>query len=338
MTPDSRLRNVWQLALAQALMMSVNTLLFTLSAILGYELADTKSLATLPLAIQYCITMLTSFPASMFMHRYGRKAGFILSSFIGFTGTGLALYAVNERSFVVYCAATALFGVYTGFGNYYRFVAAEVSPPEKRNSAISYVLTGGVIAAVIGPNLANYTRDLFSIAYLGSFIAVFMLYGLNLFNYTLMDLPKPVNRAIDDYARPLKEIISQPAYLVALLSATLGYSMMSLLMTATPLAMKHHDMGFGDVAFVIQWHVLGMFVPSFFTGHLMTRFGIERIMFVGTVAIFMAISINLTGTSLWHFWLALLLLGVGWNFMFIGGTTLLTRTYSDVEKAKSSGL
>jgi MFS family permease len=333
--PDSRLKNVLQLALAQALMMSVNTLLFTLSAILGYELTETKSLATLPLAIQFCITMLTSFPASMFMDRYGRKAGFILSSFIGFSGTLLAILAVNERSFIVYCLATALFGAYTGFGNYYRFVAAEVSPPEKRNSAISYVLTGGVIAAVVGPNLANHTKDLFSIAYMGSFIAVFILYGLNLMNFSIMDLPKPLNRSIQDYARPLKEIVLQPAYLVALLSATLGYSMMTLLMTATPLAMKHHDMGLGDVAFVIQWHVLGMFVPSFFTGHLMTRFGIERIIFTGTVSIFVAITINLTGSSIWNFWLALLLLGIGWNFMFIGGTTLLTKTYTEVEKAKA---
>lgn len=332
---SASLKNVWLLALAQALMMSVNTLLITLSAILGYELADSKSLATLPMAIQYCVAMLTSIPASLFMSRYGRKAGFVLGSFIGFAGVLFALLAVNQHSFVMYCIATALFGSYTGFGNYYRFVAAEVAPPDKRNSAISYVLTGGVIAAVVGPNLANHTRDLFDVAYMGSFIAVFILYLLNLFNFLAMDLPKPVNRSLQEYARPLLKIVAQPAYLVALMSAALGYSMMSLLMTATPLAMKHEHLGFGDVAFVIQWHVLGMFVPSFFTGHLMTRFGIERVIFAGVLCIFSSISINLIGNSIWHFWLALILLGVGWNFMFIGGTTLLTRTYNEVEKAKA---
>lgn len=335
MIKNTMLKNVWLLALAQALMMSVNTLLFTLSAILGFELAETKSLATLPMAIQYCVTMLTSIPASLFMSYYGRKAGFILSSCIGFSGTLFAIYAVNQHSFVIYCMATAMFGVYTGFGNYFRFVAAEVSPPDKRNSAISYVLAGGVIAAVVGPNLANYTRDMLTTLYLGSFIAVFILYGLNLINFLFMDLPRPLNQAIRDYARPLSAIVTQPVYLIALLSAALGYSMMTLLMTATPLAMKHHHLGFSDVAFVIQWHVLGMFVPSFFTGHLMNRFGIERIIFTGTLLIFSCISINLIGNSLWHFWLALILLGVGWNFMFIGGTALLTRTYNEAEKAKA---
>ena len=335
MTHTSLFKNVWLLSLAQALMMSVNTLLFTMSAILGFELAETKSLATLPMAIQFCVTMLTSIPASIFMSYYGRKAGFILSSCIGFTGTLFAIYAVTEHSFLIYCISTAMFGVYTGFGNYFRFVAAEVSPPDKRNSAISYVLAGGVIAAVVGPNLASYTRDMFTITYLGSFIAVFILYGLNLVNFIFMELPRPINQAIKEYARPLRSIISQPVYLVALLSAALGYSMMTLLMTATPLAMKQQHMDFSDVAFVIQWHVLGMFVPSFFTGHLMNRFGIERVIFSGTLLIFACISINLTGTSLWHFWLALALLGVGWNFMFIGGTALLTRTYSETEKAKA---
>lgn len=331
-------KNIWLLALAQSLMMSVNTLLFTMSAILGFELAETKSLATLPLAIQYCITMLTSVPAAMMMSRYGRKAGFIFSSFIGFSGTLCALYAVSDKSFVIYCVATALFGVYTGFGNFFRFTAAEVSAPEQRSKAISYVLAGGVIAAVVGPNLANYTKDIFSISYLGSFITVFILYGLNLINFTQMDLPLPLNESVKAYARPLRQIVSQPVYIVALLSAALGYSMMSLLMTATPLAMKHHQMGFGDVAFVIQWHVLGMFVPSFFTGHLIARFGIERIIFSGALIILMCIGINLTGNSLWHFWLALVLLGIGWNFMFIGGTTLLTQTYTEAEKAKAQAL
>ena len=331
-------KNVIQLALAQALMMSVNTLLLTASSIIGFELADNKALATLPLAIQFFATMLTTIPASLMMNRLGRRKGFIFSSIIGFIGSFTALYAVTQGSFEVFCLATLMFGIYTGFGNYFRFVATEVAPPGHSNTAISYVLAGGVLAAFIGPNLANYSKDTFDIAYLGSFIAVFILYSLNLVNILWMDLPKPVNRALNDYARSLKEIARQPYFIVALLSAAIGFSMMSLLMTATPLSMKHHNLPFSDVAFVIQWHVLGMFAPSFFTGHLINRFGVERIIFIGGLLILGCIGTNLMGTTLWHFWLALFLLGLGWNFMFIGGTTMLTKTYNEAEKAKTQAL
>ncbi len=331
-------RNVIRLALAQALMMSVNTLLLTSSSIIGFELAENKSLATLPLAIQFFATMLTSIPASLMMNRFGRRKGFIFSSIVGFAGSFLALYAITQESFVIFCLATVLFGIYTGFGNYFRFVATEVAPPGHSNTAISYVLAGGVLAAFIGPNLANYSKDAFDIAYMGSFIAVFIIYSLNLLNILWIDLPKPMNRALNDYARSLREIASQPYFIVALLSAAIGFSMMSLLMTATPLSMKHENLPFSDVAFVIQWHVLGMFAPSFFTGHLINRFGVEKIIFIGGLLMLGCIGVNLTGTTLWHFWLALFLLGLGWNFMFIGGTTMLTKTYNEAEKAKTQAL
>ena len=331
-------RNVVQLAFAQALMMSVNTLLLTSSSIIGFELAENKALATLPLAIQFFATMLTSIPASLMMNRLGRRQGFIFSSIIGFIGSFIALYAITQGSFVVFCIATLMFGIYTGFGNYFRFVATEVAPPGHSNTAISYVLAGGVLAAFIGPNLANYSKDAFEIAYLGSFIAVFILYCFNLVNILWMDLPKPVNRALNEYGRSLREIASQPYFIVALLSAAIGFSMMSLLMTATPLSMKHENLPFSDVAFVIQWHVLGMFAPSFFTGHLINRFGVERIIFIGGLLMLGCIATNLIGTTLWHFWLALFLLGLGWNFMFIGGTTMLTKTYNEAEKAKTQAL
>ncbi|MCP4075918.1 MAG: MFS transporter [Gammaproteobacteria bacterium] len=331
-------KNVIQLAFAQALMMSVNTLLLTASSIIGYNLADDKTLATLPLAIQFFATMLTTIPASLMMNRIGRRKGFIFSSIIGFIGSFTALYAITQGSFVVFCLAALMFGIYTGFGNYFRFVATEVAPPGHSNTAISYVLAGGVLAAFIGPNLANYSKDAFDIAYLGSFIAVFILYSLNLVNILWMDLPKPVNKVLNDYARSLGEIARQPHFIVALLSAAIGFSMMSLLMTATPLSMKHENLPFSDVAFVIQWHVLGMFAPSFFTGHLINRFGVERIIFIGGLLMLGCIGTNLIGTTLWHFWLALFLLGLGWNFMFIGGTTMLTKTYNEAEKAKTQAL
>ena len=319
-------------------MMTVNTLLLTSSAIIGFELTDNKALATLPMAIQFFATMLTTIPAALLMNRFGRRQGFIFSSITGFAGSLIAIYAVTHDSFVIFCFATALFGIYTGFGNYFRFVATEVAPPGQSNTAISYVLAGGVLAAFIGPNLANYSKDAFDVAYLGSFIAVLILYTLNLFNILLIDLPKPVNRAVNEFARSLREIASQPVFIVALLSAAIGFSMMSLLMTATPLAMKHEHLPFSDVAFVIQWHVLGMFAPSFFTGHLINRFGTLPIIFIGGILMLVCIATNLLGTSLWHFWLALFTLGLGWNFMFIGGTSLLTKTYNEAEKAKTQAL
>ncbi|MDJ0834238.1 MAG: MFS transporter [Gammaproteobacteria bacterium] len=331
-------RNVFQLAIAQALLMSVNTLLITASAIIGFDLADNKALATLPLAIQFLLAMLTSIPASLLMKRLGRKAGFVISSVIGIVGSLLAMYAVIELSFVSFCLATALFGIYTGFGQYFRFAAAEVADPAHTTTAISYVLAGGVLAAVIGPNLANHSKDLLDVTYLGSFIAVLLLYALNLLNILAIDFPRPINQALDEYARPLRQIAAQPLFIVAVLGGVIGYSMMSLLMTATPLAMKHQQHAFSDVAFVIQWHVLGMFAPSFVTGHLINRFGVERIISIGALLIFACIVINLNGTAVAHFWWALFLLGVGWNFMFIGGTTLLTQTYNEVEKAKTQAL
>jgi len=331
-------RNVIQLALAQALMMSVNTLLITGSSIIGFELADNKALATLPIALQFFAIMLTSIPASLLMNRIGRKKGFIFSSIIGISGSLLALVSVTLHSFVLFCIATLLFGVYTGFGNYFRFVAAEVAPPNQSSIAISYVLAGGVFAAFIGPNLANVSKDVFDITYLGSFIAVLIIYSLNLVNILLMDLPKPINHAIDVYSRSLIDIAKQPIFIVALLSATIGFSTMTLLMTATPLAMKHEHLPFSDVAFVIQWHVLAMFGPSFFTGHLIKRFGVERIIFAGGLLMLACTGINLLGASLWHFWLALFALGLGWNFMFIGGTSMLTKTYNEAEKAKTQAM
>ena len=323
-----------QLALAQALMMSVNTLLITSSAIIGYQLAADKSLATLPLALQFLATMLGSVPASFIMQRIGRKGGFLLASLLGLGGSALAILALLEQSFLLYCLATPMFGLYTAFGNYFRFTATEVAPPSQRDHAISLVLAGGVVAAVVGPNLASHSKTLLQIDFVGSFVAVALLYALNLVNFLSMKLPRPVNPSVSSGARPLREIVGQASYLTALLSATVGYAVMSLLMTATPLAMMQQH-SFPDVAFVIQWHVLGMFAPSFFTGRLIQRFGARRIVTAGAMAFLACIAINLSGTSVTHYWLALFLLGIGWNFMFIGGTSLLTETYTEAEKAKA---
>jgi len=331
-------RNVLLLALAQALMMSVNSLMVTSAAIIGSHLATNKALATLPLALQFVAVMLTTIPASMLMGKIGRKLGFLLATAIGLIGGGCGIVGIYLESFSLFCIGTIGTGIYTGFGNYFRFAATEVSPAERKNTAISYVLAGGVLAAVIGPNLANLSKDVFAVTYLGIFVSVVVLYLFNGINFLCMKLPRPAAHDFRQNTRSMMQIASQPKFIVAVASAAIGYAVMVLLMTATPLEMTHQHHQFSDVAFVIQWHVLGMFVPSFFTGHLINRFGTARIILCGSGLMLVCILLNFSGSTVWHFWSALLLLGVGWNFMFIGGTSLLTEAYSPEESAKSQAL
>jgi len=264
------------------------------------------------------------------MRAVGRRAGFLLASVIGISGASCAALGIYLDSFLLFCIGALGTGIYTGFGHYYRFAAIEVAPLNKKHTAISYVLAGGVIAAVIGPNLANLSRDVFTLTYLGTLLAVVLLYGLNTINFLLIKLPRPVSPDSWPATRPMRQIASHPGFVAAV-----GYSVMVLLMTATPLEMMHQSHAFGDVAFVIQWHVLGMFVPSFFTGHLINRFGVQRVISAGMAVMLASIAININGQSVTHFWGALLLLGLGWNFMFIGGTSLLSESYRDGEAAKS---
>lgn len=331
-------RNVFLLALAHALMMSVNSLMVTSAAIIGSHLATNKALATLPLALQFVAVMLTTIPASILMGKIGRKLGFLLATLFGLIGASFGVIGIYQESFLLFCIGTIGTGMYTGFGHYFRFAATEVSPAEKKNTAISYVLAGGILAAVIGPNLANLSKDVFAITYLGTLVSVIVLYSLNGINFLCMKLPKPVPRDFRQNTRPMLQIARQPVFIVAVASAAIGYSVMVLLMTATPLEMIHQHHPFSDVAFVIQWHVLGMYVPSFFTGHLINRLGAQRIILSGACLMILCILLNFSGSSVSHFWAALLLLGVGWNFMFIGGTSLLTETYSPGESAKSQAL
>lgn len=333
-------RNVPLLATCQALMMSGNSLLITTSALVGFALAADKSLATLPLAAQFVATMLTSIPAAMLMERIGRKRGFMLATLLGLSGGVIATLAILNGDFWLFLLGTVLFGSFNGFGNYYRFAAADAVDVEHKSRAISYVMAGGVVAAVVGPNLARLTRESIEGAlFAGSYASMLVIYMLALLALSFIKLPaRHVEESGSEAARPLRLIASQPRFIVALLGAMLGYAVMSLVMTATPLAMHDHAHAFADTSFVIQWHVLGMFAPSFFTGHLIRRFGVLNVMFLGGLLGVGCIVINLLGNSLWHFWTALLLLGISWNFLFIGGTTLLTETYRPNERAKTQAV
>lgn len=325
-------------------MMSSTTLMVTVSALVGFALAQDKSLATLPLSLQFLGLMLTSIPASLIMGRWGRRAGFMLGSLLGLCGAIIAVLAILERSFWLFAAGAFLVGVFNGFGSYYRFAAVDVVTDEaSKPRAISWVLAGGVVAAFVGPNLANAGRSIFlAEPFAGGFLFVIGFYLLVLLIMLIIRIPAGAKHSDhhdrQPQQRPIGTIARQPAYLVAVICAMLGYAVMSYLMTATPLAMKHHEHLFDATAFVIQWHVLAMFAPSFFTGSLIQRFGVVKILLTGTVLATLCIATNLLGHTVWHFWLALLILGVSWNFLFIGATTLLTETYRPEEKAKAQAL
>jgi len=330
-------RNIPLLAFAQAMMMSNNSLMITASALVGYGLAEDKALATLPVAMGFIAVMLSSVPAAWLMHHLGRKAGFLLAILIGVSGGALATWSILHQQFWGFVAAAVLTGVHNGFGNYYRFAAADAVPISLKGRAVSYIMAGGVVAAFIGPNLANISRDwITGTPFAASFAVVIALYLCSGIALSLLKLPPQAEDHVDDAepVRPLREIARQPAYQTALLCGALGYGVMSLVMTATPLAMHHHQHGMPDTSFVIQWHVLAMFAPSFFTGRLIDAWGIQRILLSGAVFGLLCVVINLAGTSVWHFWLALVLLGLSWNFLFIGATTLLTQTYRPAEKAR----
>jgi MFS family permease len=331
-------RNVLLLAACQAMMMTGGSLLIATSALVGYRLAPDQALATLPLALQMLAGMLASIPASLFMQRVGRRAGFVVGSSIGAAGAALAAYAIVQNRFGLFALAAALSGVFAGFGNYYRFAAADAASEEYRSRAISYVLAGGVLAALVGPNLARWTHDWLATPFAGSFVALTGIMGLSVLVQLFLRIPHTRAEAHGG-GRPLTVIARQPTFVVAALSGMFGYGVMSLVMTATPLAMHAHHFAFDDTAFVIEWHVLGMFAPSFFTGQLIRRFGALQIMRLGAVLDIACVLINLSGTGqLAHYWLALTLLGVGWNFLFIGATTLLTETHRPAEKAKTQAL
>jgi len=335
-------RNVALLAICQALMMSGASLIITTAALVGFDLAENRSWATLPLAAQFIATMFTTIPAALLMERIGRKQGFMLASIFGISGGIFAALGILLGKFWLFTFGTLQVGIYNGFGNYYRFAAADAVDKEYKSRAVSYIMAGGVVAAFVGPNLANVTRDLIETApFAASFFALVGIYIMSLIVLAFLKLPpKPTMEDFsgDSTGRPLKVIAAQPMFIVALTCGMLGYGVMALAMTATPLAMHHFAYPFSRTSFVIQWHVLGMFASAFFTGHLIKRFGVLNIMLAGGILGIACLAVNLSGSSVAHFWAALLLLGISWNFLFIGATTLLTETYRPEERAKAQAL
>lgn len=325
------------LSVAQALFQTVSVLIMTVGALAGSILAPSPEWATAPIAAMFLGTAIGTVPASAWMSRVGRRTGFIAGALLGTAGGVLAAAGMIFASLLLLCLGTFFVGLYQSFAQFYRFAASEVADDAFRPRAISLVLAGGVVAALAGPALARLGGDLMTPTYSASFIILAVVSLLGAILLVGLRIP-PVAHAATSAAsapRPLLQIMRQPTYLVALFGAASGYGIMILAMTATPLAMLHHRHGLGDTATIIQLHVLGMFLPSFFTGSLIARFGVLRVMLAGVLLLTGHVLLSLSGTGFYSFASALVLLGVGWNFLYVGGTNLLTRTYANVEKAKA---
>ena len=314
---------------------------FILGGLAGGALAETPALATLPISMIVLGSMLSAPLMAAFMGRYGRRAGFLLGALAGAAGAGIAAEAILIRSFELFCAGTLLVGIYMSAHNFYRFAAADMASPGFRPKAISWVMAGGLFAALLGPQFVIWFRDwLEPVPYAGAYL---FLVGLNLVGAVpllFLDIPRPARRAKGAVrpGRPWREILSERRVVVAMLCAMVSYSLMNLIMTSTPLAMIGCGFVTDEAADVVRVHVLAMYAPSFVTGPLIVRFGAPRIIALGLALLAGASVVALMGVDLENFYIALALLGVGWNFGFIGATTMLASAHGPAEQARVQGL
>ena len=332
-------RNVVLLSICLALMMSATSLMIATSPLIGMSLASSEAWATLPLACVFIGSLLSVFPASFLMKFVGRRVGFIVGLILGIIGACVATMAILGQNFYLFCVGSLIIGFFNGFGQFYRFAAADVATEAYRSRAISWVMAGGVVAAFLGPNLANWSSNWISgYPFAGSYASLTLIYGLSIILMCCIRIPLPTVLERGSTGRRLAEITVQPIFVVAVLGAITAYGIMNLIMTSTPIAMTKTGHTFSQTAFVFQWHVFGMYAPSFFTGYLIKKFGVTRVMMAGLTLIFCCVFVSLQGQSFSNFWTALLLLGLGWNFVFIGSTTLVTESYTPSEKAKTQGV
>lgn len=340
MLNDSVKRNVLLLAVCQALYISGTTLMIVTAPLVGKMLLpEDPGWATAPLFFHHGGVMSATIPASLLMRRTGRRAGFMLGAVIGCIGALIAVEAIYQLSYWGFCLGVFVIGWFNGFAIFYRFAAADTATPEFRPKAISLVLAGGLLAAIIGPELAKHTLDwLAPVFYAGSYLSLVGLYVLSFCILAFVQIPRLSGEERKDTGRPLKEIMRQPACIVAILAATVAFATMSLVMSPTTLAMEACGFDTDDTFTVMQAHVVGMYLPAFFTGHLVSRFGARPIILAGIALIAVCAAVNLSGVELMHFAVALFLNGVGWNFMFVGGSSLLTEVHTPAERAKLQGV
>ena len=336
---DVAKKNVAVLAVCQGLLFVNNSVLITVNALAGIALAPNKALATLPVTMYFVGSALTTVPLSFMMKRHGRRAGFTLGAVFAVLGSLICAAAVYAASFWLLCLGVLVLGGYFAAGQYYRFAAADSAPADFKATAISLVLAGGIVGGFVGPETSKRTIDLLAGHLYAA--AYFSLVGFALLTVLVLrwlTIPVLTETERMSAGRPLAEIARQPAFIVALLCAMIAYGVMNLLMTTTPLAMIACEHPFSDAAFVIQWHIVGMFAPSFVTGTLIRRFGLSTVMLAGVALNVGCVVTALSGVDVMNFWLAMLLLGIGWNFMFIGATALLTESHTPAERAKVQGV
>jgi MFS family permease len=331
--------NVGVLAICQGLLLINNTVLITVNGLAGFALAPDKALATLPVTMYFVGSALTTIPFSFMMKRHGRRAGFTLGAAFAVIGSLICAAALYAASFWLLCTGVLVLGGYFAAGQYYRFAAADTAPADFKATAISLVLAGGIVGGFVGPETSKRTMELVpSHLYAGAYLSLVGFALLSALVLRRLRIPALGDAQRVSAGRPLAVIARQPAFIVAVLCGTIAYGVMNLLMTTTPLAMIACEHPFSDAAFVIQWHVVGMFAPSFVTGTLIKRFGLATIMLAGVALNVACVMIALAGVEVMHFWLAMLLLGVGWNFLFIGATSLLTESHTPAERAKVQGV
>ena len=331
-------RNLWLLTICQGLFLTNNVTFIAINGLVGLSLAPLGWMATLPVMGYVVGGALSTGLVAQTQRRFGRKASFQLGLLVAVASALLCCYAAYSRNFWLLVAATVVAGYYNANAQLYRFAAAELALPAFREKAVSLVMAGGLIGAVAGPNLAAGTRSLTAVPFAGAYLA---LAGVALLAMALLAYiqfpPMPPKKTARDGGRPLGEIMRQPVFIVAAAAGALGYGVMNLLMAATPIAMQNCGLPFSDVAWVLEWHVIGMFAPGFFTGHLIKRFGTLPIMATGLALNLVCVMIALSGIELKQFLFALFLLGLGWNFLFTGATTLALTAYRPEEKDKAQG-
>ena len=333
-------RNLWLLAIAQGLFLTNNVTFIAINGLVGLSLAPLGWMATLPVMGYVVGGALSTGLVAKSQSRYGRKTSFLLGLLVGLLSAAVCAYAAYSRQFWLLVAATVVAGYYNANAQLYRFAAAELANTDFKEKAVSLVLAGGLIGAVAGPNLALWTKTMFATPFAGAYLALVFVALLAMLVVSNINFPAhvPIRKSsATNSGRPLSVIMRQPIFIVSTMAGALGYGVMNLLMAATPIAMQQCGLPFSDVAFVLEWHVIGMFAPGFFTGHLIKRYGVLPIMGVGVLLNVMCILIALSGQDLHQFLIGLFLLGLGWNFLFTGSTTLALGTYTSEEKDRAQG-
>lgn len=332
-------RNVVILVLAQAILGAQMSIMFIVGGLAGKMLAPNPCLATLPLSMIILGSTLTARPLARFMQARGRQAGFLLAVTAGALGAAVAALGLWQGSFWLFMAGSLLTGIYMSSQGFYRFAATDTAPEDYAPRAISWVMAGGLAAAIIGPAIVRGTDGITAVPFLATYMAVIGLNLLGPFLFAFLDIPRPPRPvAGSTQGRPMAEILKTPAILVAVICGMVSYALMNLVMTSTPLAVVGCGYAPSDAANIVSLHVLAMFAPSFVTGHLIARFGPERIVGLGLVILALAGGVALSGIALGQFFVALVLLGIGWNFGYIGATTMLTRAHAPEERGRVQGM